>query len=121
VKPVRAIAFSPLATRLAAAGDAATIALYDVKHGEHVGSLTGHAAWITSLDWNETGEYLLSGGFDGKAKVWSVERSVCVATHSETDKALWAVKWLPKTGRNETFCTAGANRSLTLYREATGA
>ncbi|GAP91033.1 putative meiotic recombination protein rec14 [Rosellinia necatrix] len=120
VKPVRAVAFSPAGTRLAAAGDSGIIAIYDTKHGEHVGNLTGHNAWIMSLDWSDTGEYLLSGSFDGKAKVWSVERSACVATHSETDKALWAVRWLPKTVRNEMFCTAGANRSLTFYREATG-
>ncbi|KAI0392731.1 WD40 repeat-like protein [Xylariaceae sp. FL0594] len=124
VKSVRAVAFSPAGTRLAAAGDSGIIAIYDTKHGEHVGNLTGHTAWITSLDWNDTGEYLLSGSFDGKTKVWSIERLACVATHSETDKALWAVRWLPKTAanaRNEMFCVAGANRSLTFYREATGA
>ncbi|KAI1491957.1 meiotic recombination protein rec14 [Biscogniauxia mediterranea] len=121
VKPVRAIAFSPASTRLAAAGDAATIAVYDTKHGEHVGNLTGHSAWVTSLDWSNTGEYLLSGAFDGKVKVWSIDRGACVATHSETDRALWTVRWLPKTTKNEMFCTAGANRSLTFYREATGA
>lgn len=119
-KPVRAVAFSPGNTRLAAAGDAGIIALYDMKHGEHIGNLTGHSSWITTIDWSDTGEYLLSGSMDGKVKVWSVERSVCVATHSETDKALWAVRWLPKTGRSEMFCTAGANRSLSFYREATG-
>lgn len=118
---MRAVAFSPLASRLAAAGDAGMIAIYDTKHGEHVGNLTGHTAWVMSLDWNDTGEYLLSGAFDGKVKVWSIERGACVATHNETDKALWAVRWLPKSGRNEMFCTAGANRSLTFYREATGA
>ncbi|CAJ2511363.1 Uu.00g069880.m01.CDS01 [Anthostomella pinea] len=121
VKPVRAVAFSPAGTRLAAAGDSGVIAIYDTKHGEHVSNLTGHAAWITSIDWSDTGEYLLSGAFDGKVKVWSIDQSACVATHSETDKALWAVKWLPKTARNEMFVTAGANRSLTFYREATGA
>jgi superkiller protein 8 len=120
VKPVRAIAFSPVGTRLAAAGDASLIALYDMRHGEHVGNLTGHAAWITSIDWSDTGEYLLSGSLDGKAKVWSIDRNACVATHSETDKALWSVKWLPKNTKNEMFVTAGANRSLTFYREATG-
>ncbi|KZL76812.1 meiotic recombination protein rec14 (WD repeat domain-containing protein), partial [Colletotrichum tofieldiae] len=121
VKSVRAVAFSPGNTRLAAAGDSSIIALYDIKNGEQVGNMTGHASWITSIDWNDSGEYLLSGAMDGKVKVWSVERSACVATHSETDKALWAVKWLPKTGKNESFCTAGANRSISFYREATGA
>ncbi|KAI6085633.1 WD40 repeat-like protein [Hypoxylon rubiginosum] len=121
VKPIRTVAFSPAGTRIAAAGDAGVIAIFDTKHGEHVGNLTGHTAWITSVDWSDTGEYLLSGAFDGKVKVWDISRGTCVATHSETDKALWAVKWLPKTGRNEMFCTAGANKSLTFYREATGA
>ncbi|KAG8417631.1 Ski complex subunit Rec14 [Metarhizium acridum] len=120
-KPVRAVAFSPASSRLAAAGDAGIIALYDMKHGEHVGNLTGHSSWITTLDWSDTGEYLLSGSMDGKVKVWSIERSACVATHSETDKALWTARWLPKTGKSEMFCTAGANRSLSFYREATGA
>ena len=59
--------------------------------------------------------------FDGKAKVWSIDRRTCVATHTETDQALWSVKWLPKAGRNEGFATAGANRSISVYREATGA
>ncbi|KAF5641274.1 GTP-binding protein beta subunit [Fusarium tjaetaba] len=74
-KPVRSVAFSPGNTRLAAAGDAGIIALYDMKHGEHVGNLTGHSSWVTSLDWSDTGEYLLSGSMDGKVKVWSIERS----------------------------------------------
>ncbi|KPM44292.1 hypothetical protein AK830_g2252 [Neonectria ditissima] len=96
-KPVRSVAFSPGNTRLAAAGDAGIIAIYDMKHGEHIGNLTGHSSWITAVDWSDTGEFLLSGSMDGKVKVWSIERNACVATHSETDKALWSVKWLPKT------------------------
>ncbi|GAB1313449.1 Ski complex subunit Rec14 [Madurella fahalii] len=130
-KPVRAVAFSPGCKRLAAAGNAGVIALYDMEHGEHVGNLTtpsSRPAWITSLDWNDTGEYLLSGSLDGKVKVWDVARGVCVATHSETEGALWCVRWLPKTeralapgmGKSEMFCAAGASRSITFYREATG-
>ncbi|KAI9829750.1 MAG: hypothetical protein M1819_005987 [Sarea resinae] len=120
VKPVRTVAFSPGGKLLAAAGDSRVIALYDVSSGEQVANLTGHAAWILSLDWSDTGEYLLSAAFDGKAKVWSIDQRVCVATHTETDKTLWSAKWLPKTGRSEAFATAGANRSISFYREATG-
>ena len=130
-KPVRAVAFSPGCKRLAAAGDAGIIALYDVEHGEHVSNLSPSSsgnAWITSIDWNDTGEYLLSGSLDGKVRVWDVGRGACVATHSETDKALWSVRWLPKSeralsaemGKGEMFCAAGANRSIAFYREATG-
>ena len=128
VKPVRTVAFSPAGTRLAAAGDARVIALYDVQHGEQVANLTGHSAWIFSIDWSDTGEYLLSGSFDGKVKVWNVAQGVCVATHSETEDALWSVKWLPRSDRvlapgmskAEMFCAAGASRNLSFYREATG-
>lgn len=58
---VRAVKFSPGGKLLAAAGDGQTIALYDVKNGEYVANLTGHGAWIMSLDWSSTGEFLLSG------------------------------------------------------------
>ena len=61
MKPVRAVAFSPGGRLLAAAGDAKVIALYDVSSGEQVANLMGHGAWVTSLDWSDTGEYLLSG------------------------------------------------------------
>lgn len=159
IKPARTVAFSPASKLLAAAGDATVIALYDVRSGEQVVNLTGHAAWIMSVDWNYTGEHLLSGSFDGKLKVWSTERRECVATHSEatTDKPIWSVKWLPpapgsalpaatststtsisssssstsaaaaaaapSTSRyrtSERFVVAGANRSISFYREATG-
>ena len=61
VKPVRAVAFSPACKFLAAGGDAKIIALYDVQTGEQVANLTGSGSWILSLDWNWSGEYLLSG------------------------------------------------------------
>lgn len=61
MKPVRAVAFSPASKLLAAAGDSRVIALYDVSSGEQVANLAGHNAWIFSLDWSDTGEYLLSG------------------------------------------------------------
>ncbi|KAK5131375.1 hypothetical protein LTR08_000978 [Meristemomyces frigidus] len=122
IKPVRSVKFSPANRYLAAAGDARIIALYDTRSGEQVATFTGHASWIMSVDWNWSGEYLLSGGYDGKVKIWSVERRECVATQTESEKCLWAVKWLPKaaSARNETFVTGGAGRTLAFYREASG-
>ncbi len=61
VQPIRAVAFSPGGKFLAAAGDSKVIVLYETSSGEQVASLTGHAAWILSLSWSSTGEYLLSG------------------------------------------------------------
>lgn len=63
MKPVRAVAFSPAAKLLAAAGDSSVIALYDVASGEQITNLMGHGACVLSLDWSDTGEYILSGYF----------------------------------------------------------
>lgn len=60
VKPVRAVAFSPGGRILAAAGDSKVIVLYDTSSGEQIANLSGHSAWILSLSWSNTGEYLLS-------------------------------------------------------------
>ncbi|KAL1888964.1 Ski complex subunit Rec14 [Sporothrix stenoceras] len=130
-KPVRAVAFSPLGKRLAAGGDSGVISLYDMKHGEPVGNLTppgsttsSSAVWVMSLDFSASGEYLLAGYMDGKVRVWNVELGTCVATNGETEmSAIWSVKWLPPKSERpgadtESFCTAGADRRLTFYREA---
>lgn len=61
MKPVRAVAFSPGGKLLAAAGDSRVIVLYDTVSGEQVANISGHSAWIMSLAWSSTGEYLLSG------------------------------------------------------------
>lgn len=36
------------------------IVLYDTNSGEQIANLSGHSAWILSLSWSDTGEYLLS-------------------------------------------------------------
>jgi superkiller protein 8 len=121
VHPVRSVAFSPASTLLAAGGDARVIALYDVKSGEQVANFTGHGGWVLTLDWSDTGEYLLSGSHDSKAKIWRVETRTCVATHSHGDKPLWTARWLPKAPtKSEMFALGGGNNSISFYREAAG-
>jgi superkiller protein 8 len=75
-----------------------------------------------SLDFNHSGEYLLSGSFDGKAKIWSVESRTCVATHGEGEGVIWSGKWLPKQAIRgaEMFAIAGKGGAIAFFREASG-
>ncbi|KAF2833603.1 WD40 repeat-like protein [Ophiobolus disseminans] len=121
VHPIRSVSFSPASKLLAAGGDAKTIALYDVTSGEQVANFAGHGGWVLSLDWSDTGDYLLSGSYDSKAKVWRIDTRACVATHSHGDKPLWSAKWLPKhPTKSEMFALGGGNNSISFYREAAG-
>lgn len=111
-----------------------------MNSGEQVANLTGHGGWILTLDWSNTGEYLLSGyvrslseqvseavcmlrmirSYDSKAKIWRIETRSCVATHSYGNKPLWSAKWLPKNTTSEMFALGGGSNAISFYREAAG-
>lgn len=57
---VRSLSFSPGSNYLAATGDSKVISIYDVQHGEQIANLSGHSSPILSIDWNRTGQLLLS-------------------------------------------------------------
>ncbi|KAJ5740942.1 hypothetical protein N7493_000814 [Penicillium malachiteum] len=122
VKPVRAVAFSPGSRILAAAGNSKVILLYDTASGEQIGTLSGHEAWVVSLSWSFTGEYLLSSSFDGKVKVWNIETKACVSTQAQNDQVVWSTKWFVKSvnGKSDAFAMAGADKNILFYREASG-
>lgn len=125
--PIRAVKFSPSSNMIAVAGDSKLISLYTVATGEHVTNLSGHEGWIFSLAWSETGEFLLSSCYDGKAKIWSLETMACVFTITENEKPLLNATWLDKGwgkgvigGKNKGVVTVGEERAVRWYREAAG-
>ncbi|KAF8533740.1 WD40-repeat-containing domain protein [Trichophaea hybrida] len=121
VKPVRCVKFSPAGKLLAACGDSTVIALFDVLSGEQIANLTGHSSWVFSVAWNPVGDHLISGSFDGKVKVWSVDTFSCVATQNEATAAVHTVQSIPRgSGIGEGFVAAGANKNIYYYRETTG-
>lgn len=115
---VRAVAFSPGGTLLAAAGDDKTITVYDAKNGEQIACFTGHHGWIFSLDWNETGELLLSTSIDTKVRVWDMSQRTCVSTLHESAGSVWCGRWHrdPHFQGPSKFLAAGEDRTLRYYR-----
>ncbi|KAK9463844.1 WD40-repeat-containing domain protein [Lipomyces oligophaga] len=122
VKSVRSVAFSPSSRLLAAAGDSRIVTVYSVKSGEMVFTLPGHSRWIMSLDWNFNGEHIITSSFDQTLKVWSIENRECVATQNEAEGPVWTAKWTKTdgTGRPQGFVSAGTDKVLRWYREASG-
>ncbi|KAI5963239.1 SKI8 [Candida pseudojiufengensis] len=86
----RVLKFSPGGTLLAVGRDnqsSGSITLYDVQHGENVGSLTtpshsaatnviggfAHQGWVLGIDFDSEGKNLVSCGFDKCVRVWNLD------------------------------------------------
>lgn len=126
---IRAVKFSPHNSLLAAAGDTRIIALYSIAgsgSGEEVGLLKGHAAWIFAIDWSMDGTLLLSGDWNGQARVWDIESRQCLWTGAaNADGVIWSLSWLPYPDkspmlrqRSQGFVIGGKGGNLVFFRES---
>ena len=43
----------------------------------------GHLYDVNVIDFSPNGDYMVSGGDEGKVKVWNLASSMCVSTFSE--------------------------------------
>ena len=77
---VRAVAFSPDSTLLAAGGDDGTIRLWAELTGQPRGVLTGTGGAVRSVAFNPDGTQLASGGEDNAVRLWNVETRAQLAT-----------------------------------------
>lgn len=73
---ITALAWSPDAKRIAVAGLAAAVNIYDADTGLAVASCKGHAAGIYALAFTPDSTRLATGGFDGHVRICSVATGV---------------------------------------------
>jgi WD40 repeat protein len=64
------LAFSPDGRRLASAGFAANIKLWDTESGLELLTLTGHKSWIWIVSFSPDGQRILSCGRDRTVRIW---------------------------------------------------
>jgi WD40 repeat protein len=60
--------------------------LIDFKTGKVFKTLTGHKSMVISLCFSKDGKYLATGGLDGKAIIWDVEKGTPVKTFTFPDE-----------------------------------
>lgn len=56
-------------------------------NGERLGNLIGHtgAVWCIDVNWDST--RIITGGGDGKVKLWDLETGECISTYEQTTSA----------------------------------
>jgi WD40 repeat protein len=84
--PVRALAFSPDSTTLAAETSSHGIGLWEVATGRLRRTLAGHRAKILSLAFTPDGRSLVSGSDDTTALVWDLAPAEAADLRTEPDR-----------------------------------
>lgn len=70
---IAALAWSGDAKKIAVAGLAAQVNIYDADTGQPIASCTGHTAGIYAVAFNAAGDRLATGGFDGHVRIYNVQ------------------------------------------------
>ncbi|CDR38337.1 CYFA0S02e00474g1_1 [Cyberlindnera fabianii] len=155
---IRSVKFSPLGKLLAVASDSGSygvVTIYDTVYGENIGSFTipthsthvsvgayAHDGWVFEVDFNESGESLVSAGYDGKVRVWNIktrerEATISLSPTDVNDEdivneedgicAAVGVKFINKgirggagSDRNDGLVVISLDRGIRWYREAGG-
>jgi WD40 repeat protein len=69
--PIYALDWSPDGSRIAVAGAAKDVNIYDAESGAKLASCRGHSAGIYSAAFSPDGARLATGGFDGQVRIYS--------------------------------------------------
>jgi WD40 repeat protein/DNA-binding SARP family transcriptional activator len=100
---VEAMAYSPDRKSLVIMGS-----FYKASSGENLYTLLGHTKPVSSLAFNESGTWLITGSYDGTVKLWDLSPEHEVLTLSHPSGWLYGVafspdgKWLVTSGEDQT-------------------
>ncbi|KAI6679688.1 hypothetical protein NL676_033569 [Syzygium grande] len=118
--PVRSLVFSPIEPRLLfSASDDAHVHMYDAEGKSLVGSMSGHASWVLSVDVSPDGAAIATGSSDRTVRLWDLSMRAAVQTMSNHSDQVWGVAFRPMAGAGVRaggrLASVSDDKSISLY------
>jgi len=102
---VYSCAYSPDGRSFAVSLDNGLIEIYSTSSMDYIRGLKGHGREVMSIAYSPEGDQIISGSYDGTAKLWDVEAETCTYTLNHP-KAVHSVAFSPL---GDTVASAGSN------------
>ncbi|XP_030551949.1 WD repeat-containing protein VIP3 [Rhodamnia argentea] len=118
--PVRSLVYSPVEPRLLfSASDDAHVHMYDAEGKSLVGSMSGHASWVLSVDVSPDGAAIATGSSDRTVRLWDLSTRAAVQTMSNHSDQVWGVAFRPMAGAGVRgggrLASVSDDKSISLY------
>lgn len=118
---VRALAFSPDGTILAAGGGkpgrGGEVKLWNVADGSLARTMEGHKDNVLGLAFSPDGKRLVTAGYDKTLIIWDVETGAAAQTLSNHVDAVYCVAWSPDGSR---IASGAGDRTVKVWDAAGG-
>lgn len=118
---VRAVAFSPNGTLLAAGGGlparSGEVKIWDVANRKELRTIKGHSDCIYAVAFSPDGKSIATSSYDKLIKLWSVETGQEIRTFKDHIDAVYALVFTPDGKR---LISGAADRTVKVWDVATG-
>ena len=103
--------------RLASGSEDKTAKLWDAESRKLLGSLSGHAGWVSSVAWSPDGNRLASGNWDKTVKHWDAESGKLLGSLSGHNGGVYSVAWSPDGKR---LASGSEDKTVKLWDAESG-
>lgn len=90
---VNAVAFIGTKKMAVTASNDGCVRVWDLVHKTCLDTLEGHEAFVSSVDVDLSGRYIVSGSWDKSVRVWDLKQRECIRMFEGHEDAVTCVRW----------------------------